>query len=200
MNEYKFYIQKVDSNENPSGTAVDLEASFPGLRYKSCEGLETYGKIKNIETESYAESEATRVWHPSDGGLVVECESTTLTLNLVFLGEERRASLALFRELAYSGRLFYWDTARLKKVCLLLKDEQTVEADTLSGLQYISAAFKFTNIWGRSRSCLADGTISGLLAIYLDEINGDLVAVASGDGAELERLKLNQITGEIEFK
>lgn len=200
MADYKFYIQKVDADENPSGNAVDLEASFPGLRYKSCTGLETYGKIKNIETESYAESETTRVWHPSDGGLPVECESTTVSLSLLFFGEERRASLALFRELVYSGRLFYWDTARLRKACLLLKDEQTVETDTLAGLQYVAATFKFTNVWGRTRSCLADGTISGLLAIYLDETSGDLVAVASGDGAELERLKLNQTTGEIEFK
>lgn len=197
MAEYRFYMQKADAGGNGTGAAVDLEASFRGLRYRSCEGLETVGKVKNVETESYAESGEARLWHPSDGGGEVACETTTVTLDLVFLGDSRRASLSLFRELAYSGRLLYWDTARFRKVCLVLMDEQSVEADTLAGTAYIDAKFKFLNVWGRARNCLADGTVSGIVSVEQDMETGGLAAASVGDGSDLERLHLDQVTGEV---
>lgn len=159
MAGYKFYMQKATAAGKTNGSAIDLEATYSGLRYRSCTGLETVGAVKNMETESYAESSVERVWHPSDGGSEVTHETTTVTLNLVFLGDDRRATLESFRTLAYSGRLFYWDTARLKKAYLVMSEEQTVEADTLLGTKYISAGFKFINLWGRTKTCTSSGTV-----------------------------------------
>lgn len=197
MAEYKFYIQRADASENGVGPAIDLEEYFRGLKYRSCDGLETVGKVKNLETESYAEADGSRVWHPSDESVGATCESTTVILNLVFVGKERRTTLDLFRELAYSGRLLYWDTARLKKACLVLRDEQTAEKDTLKGLEYVDVKFKFVNVWGRAKGCLADGTVVGLIGITQDMTTGEIVATSNGDGIELDRLHLDQETGEI---
>ncbi len=197
MAEYKFYIQRADASENGVGPAIDLEEYFRGLKYRSCDGLETVGKVKNLETESYAEADGSRVWHPSDESVGATCEATTVTLNLVFVGKERRTTLDLFRELAYSGRLLYWDTARLKKACLVLRDEQTTEKDTLKGLEYVDVKFKFVNVWGRAKGCLEDGTVVGLTGITQDMTTGEIVATSNGDGIELDRLHLDQETGEI---
>ena len=197
MAEYKFYIQRADASENGVGSAIDLEEYFRGLKYRSCDGLETVGKVKNLETESYAEADGSRVWHPSDESVGATCEATTVTLNLVFVGKERRTTLDLFRELAYSGRLLYWDTARLKKACLVLRDEQTTEKDTLKGLEYVDVKFKFVNVWGRAKGCLEDGTVVGLTGITQDMTTGEIVATSNGDGIELDRLHLDQETGEI---
>lgn len=197
MAEYKFYIQRADASENGVGPAIDLEEYFRGLKYRSCDGLETVGKVKNLETESYAEADGSRVWHPSDESVGATCEATTVILNLVFVGKERRTTLDLFRELAYSGRLLYWDTARLKKACLVLRDEQTAEKDTLKGLEYVDVKFKFVNVWGRAKGCLEDGTVVGLIGITQDMTTGEIVATSNGDGIELDRLHLDQETGEI---
>ena len=62
--DYKFYMQRCDKYGSPmsvpDGTPnkdllenqIDLESYFVGLRYRSCQGLNTIGKAKNIYTET----------------------------------------------------------------------------------------------------------------------------------------------------
>lgn len=156
--KYVFYMQKAKADGTADGLAVDIEQGYPGLHYLSIDGLETVGKVKNIYTESYPEASSVRVFHPSDAGMEARHEQTTVTLSLLFSGDTRRDALDSFRNLLYSGRLFYWDTARHRKVLLIVENEQTVEKDSLKGLRCIQAKFSFTNLWGRSKACTDDGT------------------------------------------
>ena len=139
---YRFYLQKISSSFAPVGEPIDIETTYKGLKYRSIFGLETRGAVKNIYTESYAEADALRVWHPSDIDAPVMYEATEVTLSVVALGTGARDVLDSFRELLYSGRLFWWDTARHRKACLILQDEQTVTDDTIKGLQYIAQEFR----------------------------------------------------------
>ena len=56
---YKFYLQRADI---PSQPKLDLEKHFKGLIYKSCKGLNTKGKRKDILVEKYVDSDEDRVW------------------------------------------------------------------------------------------------------------------------------------------
>ena len=155
---YHFYLQQTDKDGTViSGSKKDLEINFPGLSYLSCSGLETRGRPKNIHTESYAEHDGARSYHPSDNDEDVTFEATEVTLSLAFQGQNRRDVYNDFCEYVYSRRLYYWDTARHKKVWLLLNNDVDPEDDTLKGVQYIRASFKFTNLWGRSKNCSDSG-------------------------------------------
>lgn len=157
---YKFYLQKASASYTPVGEPIDIEAAYNGLKYRSISGLETKGAVKNIYTESYADSDTLRVWHPSDIDSPVLHEATEVTLSVVVLGTGARDVLDSFRKLLYSGRLLWWDTARHRKACLILQDEQTVTNDTIKGLRYIAQEFRFTNVWGTTKPCEDDGTIT----------------------------------------
>lgn len=143
-----------------SGTAKDLEADFPGLHYSKCEGLEAIGAAKNIYTENYAEASGLRVYHPTDstGGAVAH-EATEVKLTVIFIDGARRTAYTAFRTFLESGRLFYWDNARNKKVWLILQKEVAPDADTLVPDGYIGVTFVFTNIWGIGKTCLDNGTL-----------------------------------------
>lgn len=156
---YSFYIQKTNENGVAIGSATDLENSFPGLHYCSCKGLEAVGKAKNIYTESYPESSGLRVYHPSDRAQEVVNEATDIELELLFTGEDRRQTLSSFRAAIENGRLFYWDTARNKKVWLVLTDATDPKEDNIKGGKYILITFKFKNLWGKSKACDKNGNI-----------------------------------------
>lgn len=163
--DYKFYIQRVDRDgvlidQNP----VDIENSlaFKGLRYRSCEGLETVGAPKNIYTEEYAEDPVPVVFHPSDAGLPVVHKTTTVKLDLVFVGDEtgfHRHSLQAFRKFVGESRFYYWDTARCRKVFLMLNSETTVAEDAIKGTRFIEVNFSFTNLWGEGKMCDEFGNV-----------------------------------------
>ena len=155
-------MQKADRNAAATEPAKDIETSFQGLRYLSCEGLEARGKIKDVITEEYAESDGADSFHPSDllDGGSVHHGVTEINLKLIFMGDGRRTVYDSFRTFIESSRLLYWDTARHKKVFLMLVDATEPEEDTLKGVEYIKAEFTFTNLWGIGKTCNDKGEIS----------------------------------------
>lgn len=156
----KFYIQKTDKSGAAQGSVKDLEVDYSGLNYKECKGLSSVGKPKNIYTENYAEADGLRVYHPADssGGEIAR-EVTAIELTLVFIGDSRRSSYDSFNEFVSSGRIFYWDTARFRKVWLVLDEAVEPSEDVIKGTQYIMATFKFKNLWGEGRPCTSSGNI-----------------------------------------
>ena len=48
MEEYKFYMIRYGESE---AVWKDLEIDFPGLRYKECTGLNSYGEPTNMYAE-----------------------------------------------------------------------------------------------------------------------------------------------------
>lgn len=136
----KVYMQKDDED-----VVYDLEDTFLGLKYAKCTGLLTYGKVKNVYTESFADSPELRVWQ----GENVVREATTITLTLYFIGENRQESYHEFYNYVCFGKHYYWDTARKLKAYLVLIDAVTVKEDTYKGsTPYIAVDFKFQNLWG----------------------------------------------------
>ena len=154
-------MQKASRDATAAEAAKDLESDFSGLRYLSCEGLEARGTIKDVITEEYAEQDGARSFHPSDlkDGGGVHHEATEIKLRLLFMGDGRRNVYDSFREYVESSRILYWDTARHKKVFLLLKDATEPEDDTLKGMKYIIAEFSFVNLWGIGKTCNDTGEI-----------------------------------------
>lgn len=158
---YHFYMQQTDK----AGTVVsnskkDLETDFSGLVYKACKGLSSVGKPKNVYTENYAEASGLRTFLPGDNGGSVAHEATDIELELLFKDSSRRATYDSFCAYIKTHRLFYWDTARHKKVWLVLTDAIEPTEDVLKGVPYILATFKFKNLWGIGKTCADDGTLS----------------------------------------
>ena len=172
---YLFYLQQTDKAGNPINNAgpVLLEGGnppqFPGLSYLSCTGLETVGKPKNVYTEDYADNSTLRTYHPSDtlvegqGGTSVPLEvthaETKVELTVAIQGSNRRTVYNNLCSFLSQYRIYYWDTARHKKVWLILNDEVPPTDDTLKGKEFIRVTFKFTNLWGIGKSCSDDGTL-----------------------------------------
>ena len=65
----------------------DLEVDFIGLKYSKLMGIDKYGKIKNIYTESYPESSELRVWIPE----IITRDNPEIELTLYFVGVNRRS-------------------------------------------------------------------------------------------------------------
>lgn len=157
---YSFFIQKTTKSGTASGNASNIEVDFTGAHYVSCKGLSSVGKIKNVYSEDYAEADGERVFHPTDNNNPVARESTDIELEILFTGGERRSSYDSFCDYLLSGRIFYWDTARHKKVWLVLNGPITPAEDTLKGsTPYIKTTFKFKNLWGEGKDCNDSGVL-----------------------------------------
>ena len=86
---YNFYIQRYSRkhwnketsqyDEEAKGELIDIEARFK-CKYVKFEGLSETGKVKNIYTETYAETEELRMYIPDE----VLYENTDLSLTLLF--------------------------------------------------------------------------------------------------------------------
>ena len=86
---YKFYIQKYGRKywnketskyeKEAKGELIDIEEHFK-CKYVKFEGLSETGKVKNIYTETYAETEELRMYIPDE----VLYENTDLSLTLLF--------------------------------------------------------------------------------------------------------------------
>lgn len=150
---YHFYMQPTDRNGVEQGVVKDLEKDFKGLFYCSCDGLETVGRVKNIYTESYVEQSGVRVYHPSDNNKVATYEATRVELELFFSGTEARKTLHEFRRFVLSSRVYFWDTARHKKVWLILQEESAPTEDSIKNDKFIRMTFTFSNIWGEGKNC-----------------------------------------------
>lgn len=143
-NNYKYYMSRW-LNNNIWGSAIDLEEYFPGLKYVSCTGLSDYGKIKNIYTESYAETEQLRVYMPD----TIVRGNTDIEFEFGFTGENRRDTYDNFVEWISGYKLKYWDTARHREVEMILIDAIEVDEDLLLGSSpFIVVPFTFKNLKG----------------------------------------------------
>ena len=161
--KYKFYIQKYgrkywDKNksqyvEEAKGELIDIEAQFK-CKYVKFEGLSETGKVKNIYTETYAETEELRVYIPDE----VLYENTDLSLTLLFAPDSANDSDVQNNERAFfeyiSGhKIEYHDTFRNRYVSLLLLNKPEVVGEVLyGGSRYREVKYTFKNIYGRSFS------------------------------------------------
>ena len=147
-NKYNFYMQQCDKDGNLINliTLKNLEQDFVGLRYSSIEGMESFGKPKNIEVETYADSEKDRVYVPEK----VNLESTKVTLNLYFIGEKRFEAYNKFVEYIKNGFHRYWDDARNRYFVFYFNNAVTLEDSNWKGIGYFKVAFTLSNIFGQT--------------------------------------------------
>ena len=158
---YKFYIQRYSRkhyNKETSqydkediGELIDIEEQFK-CKYVKFEGLSETGKVKNIYTETYAETEELRVYIPDE----VLYENTDLSLTLLFAPDSANDSDVQNNERAFfeyvSGhKIEYHDTFRNRYVSLLLLNKPEVIGEVLyGGSRYREVKYTFKNIYGRS--------------------------------------------------
>ena len=146
LDQPKFYISRYV--ENVWEEATDIEATFEGLHYAMSEGLDVYGKIKNIYTESYSETSELRVYLPE----TVARENTDIEFEFIFDGENRRDTYHSFVEWLSGKRLKYWDTLRNRELEMILMESVEPEDDELYGSNpFIRVPFKFKNINGETK-------------------------------------------------
>ena len=146
MADYKFYMSRwID---NAWETQVSLEDYFSGMKYVSCEGLSTKGKIKNIYTENFAEVEDLRVYMPE----TVVRENTDIEFVFGFEKENRRDTFDSFVDWVSGYKIKYWDTARNRELEMVLIDKVEVDEDILLGSSpFVTVNFKFKNLKGSTK-------------------------------------------------
>lgn len=158
---YKFYIQlcpqKVWSNlrqamiDVSQSDLLDLEEHFK-CKYVKAEGIAENGKVRNIYTESYAETEKLRTFVPEE----LVYENTEIALTLLFLPETKDEMDIQNNERAFfdfvSGRkVEFHDTFRNRYVTLLLINKPEVVGEVLyGGSRYRQVKYTFKNVYGRS--------------------------------------------------
>ena len=158
---YKFYIQRYSRkhyNKETSqydkediGDLIDIEEQFK-CKYVKFEGLSETGKVKNIYTETYAETEELRMYIPDE----VLYDNTDMSLTLLFAPDTENDSDVQDNERAFfeyvSGhKIEYHDTFRNRYVSLLLLNKPEVVGEVLyGGSRYREVQYTFKNIYGRS--------------------------------------------------
>ena len=83
MEEYKFYMIRYGESD---AVWKDLETDFPGLRYKECTGLNSYGEPTNMYAEDFAETSKAEVYVSSTPAH----KQTTIKLTLIFLEDDTK--------------------------------------------------------------------------------------------------------------
>lgn len=147
MNEVIHYFKKVGSEE-----PITLE-DF-GALYSKCTGLSDKGKVKNIYTETYSESDETRVYK----GDLATREPISCTMTLLFLGDERRKNYDKFVNELSNGIWYYWDTERKRKIKFFLQEQVAIKEDNYKGsIDYLEIDLKLQCVWGESKLCDEDG-------------------------------------------
>ena len=158
---YNFYIQRYSRkrwnketsqyDEEAKGELIDIEAQFK-CKYVKFEGLSETGKVKNIYTETYAETEELRMYIPDE----VLYDNTEISLTLLFAPDSENDSDVQDNERAFfeyvSGhKIEYHDTFRNRYVSLLLLNKPEVVGEVLyGGSRYREVKYTFKNIYGRS--------------------------------------------------
>ena len=158
---YKFYIQRYSRkhynketgkyDKEDIGDLIDIEEQFK-CKYVKFEGLSETGKVKNIYTETYAETEELRMYIPDE----VLYENTDLSLTLLFApGTENDSDVQdnerAFFEYVSGHKIEYHDTFRNRYVSLILINKPEVIGEVLyGGSRYREVKYTFKNIYGRS--------------------------------------------------
>ena len=158
---YKFYIQRYSRkhynketgkyDKEGIGELIDIEEQFK-CKYVKFEGLSETGKVKNIYTETYAETEELRMYIPDE----VLYDNTEISLTLLFAPNSTNDSDVQDNERAFfeyvSGhKIEYHDTFRNRYVSLILLNKPEVVGEVLyGGSRYREVKYTFKNIYGRS--------------------------------------------------
>ena len=158
---YKFYIQRYSRkhwNKETSqydkediGELIDIEEQFK-CKYVKFEGLSETGKVKNIYTETYAETEELRMYIPDE----VLYDNTDMSLTLLFAPDTEndrdvQDNERAFFEYVSGHKIEYHDTFRNSYVSLLLINKPEVVGEVLyGGSRYREVKYTFKNIYGRS--------------------------------------------------
>lgn len=125
----------------------DLETFFTSMRISQITGLSAKGKINNIYTESYPETEELRVYLPPTPNRA----NTDLEFTLTFGGETRRDVYDDFIGWVSGYKLKYYDTVRGRETEMVLIDAPTVDDDYLYGsCPFFTAKVKFKNLYGHT--------------------------------------------------
>lgn len=165
---YNFYIQTVtrtSSGDFILGTEYDIETQWKGAKYKQIIGLKNYGKPRPY-VETYAESDMALVSLPQTDSVVNSDprDATSVNLTLYFFCENTSANTDAKQIKAIddiyhsfvstiSGKyIIYHDTARQRYAFLYLSDKIEPKTDSIKGVKYVEAEFKFTNVFGRTFS------------------------------------------------
>ena len=147
---YDFYLQKFPVN-GVTQEVINIEDYFVGAKYSKLNGIDRYGKIKNIYAESYPESSTLKVWIPE----TITRDNPEIELTLYFVGVNRRLVYHQFVQYISGSKLYYWDNCRNRKVAILLTEPVEPSDDKLYGsTPYITASFKFTNLDGQSEQSI----------------------------------------------
>lgn len=146
MADYKCYMRRIDI---PNQSEKNLEVAFPGLKYKEFKGLDSYGKIKSVYTEEFAETDELQVYQNPNPIR----ESTDLTFTCLFMGSNRRNVYHTFVDFISHGKIQYWDNIRNRKVTFILIEAIEPSDDKLyGGTPYIIASFKLKNLRGQTEA------------------------------------------------
>lgn len=150
INDVGVYIGKY---ENGSWSWTNIQ-NYPldtgrDILYRKCGGLEDVGKPKNIYTETYADSDTTRIDFPSE----ITHEATTITLDLVVrrdpLTEDGDNELKGIVDLvAFTTPTVFWDTVRQKMAVMTLMNAAEAKEDNYKGMKYLEVELKFSNLMG----------------------------------------------------
>lgn len=145
MEEYKFYMIRYGESE---AVWKDLETDFPGLRYKECTVLNSYGEPTNMYAEDFAETSKAEVYVSSTPAH----KQTTIKLTLIFLEDDTKddKSYRDFMAFITGYKIAYRDTARKRKVLMYLSGATEPKSDTLYGQKYKEVTFTFKNVYGHS--------------------------------------------------
>lgn len=150
INDVKVYIGKYSGGvwtwTNINGYSLDTGRV---VYYRKCEGLESYGKAKNIYTETYADSDVVRTDFPT----TIQREATTITLDLIV---KRDPSISVGDgELGdiiglVSGNYptVFWDNVRHKMAVMTLINAAEVKEDNYKGMKYLEVELKLNNLMG----------------------------------------------------
>lgn len=154
MSDVKFYMQKCSKQGVLiDGTLKDLEVDFEGLRYMEAKGISKVGKVKNVYTEQYADSNTLRTWHPSEKGENTTHEATTIQLKLLFIGSDRRKVYDEFNEYIYDGYTMFWDNLRNKKFIFTVIEASEPSDDIFKiGVPYIICTWTLQNLKGKTEN------------------------------------------------
>lgn len=146
MADYNCYMRRIDIANQPE---KNLERDFDGLIYKEFSGLDSYGKIKSVYTEEFAETDELQIYqNPTPIR-----ENPDLTFTCVFIGDNRRKTYHSFVDYISRGKIQYWDDIRNRKVTFILIEAVEPSEDKLYGdTPYIIASFKLKNIKGQTEA------------------------------------------------
>lgn len=153
--EPKIYTGKYNAANNTwSWLPMPYMWNDEKIYYVKCDGLEAKGKVKNVYTETYADSGIVRTDFPT----VITREAVDVTLTVALKHEDgadptQRHNLGGFDSfIAYltNGLTVFWDSVRRKAAVLLLTDTVKPSKDTYLGMNYLTADIKFSNIKGES--------------------------------------------------